>query len=394
MFSHPRFVAAGFAVALFALANGVESQQANTRRDAPAGPLKSELSLQGQTARVTIEPDLRADAPPHRGFFSASDAPARVRIGSLETTGSLRFGDLTIGKTDPRGIRYDLWASGTAGSWSLEAAEAPKEGSDTPAGAVSSIPLVRRDGAEPSPVLVASLVPETGRAARLVVRWGDVEAAADLEFVDPAPRRPRGRASEPVNRKHDEDTSLLSRALMLAQRNETALVTPGGARISIHFARSFPRGERSATAAAAGVANTPGLGVDGPDFAKLMSTPDGAVVVLSEAAVPRLTIEAPVQFGDARLRTGNQGPGYPGAYGMWLKRAGTGWRLVFSDEPDTWGSQHDPKFDTAEIALDYSSGHDPSRPFTVGLVPAAPDSGRLRIFWGPHEWTTNYSIVH
>ena len=51
------------------------------------------------------------------------------------------------------------------------------------------------------------------------------------------------------------------------------------------------------------------------------------------------------------IATGNQVVGFPGSYGLWLKRVGSGWRLVFNNEPDAWGSQHDPKFDAAEIDL-------------------------------------------
>jgi hypothetical protein len=174
--------------------------------------------------------------------------------------------------------------------------------------------------------------------------------------------------------------------------NETALVLPTGARFAVAFARSFTKSQRAVSAA--GTAARLGLTVDGPDFARLMQTPDGAVVQLTDAAVPRLINAAALRFGTTLLRAGNQAPGVPGAYGMWLKRAGREWRLVFNDESDAWGSQHNPKSDVAEIALTYASSSvgDPSRPFAVALEPTAADRGRLIILWGPHEWTADFVV--
>jgi DUF2911 family protein len=80
-------------------------------------------------------------------------------------------------------------------------------------------------------------------------------------------------------------------------------------------------------------------------------------------------------------------------YGIWLKRVGSGWHLVFNNEPDAWGSQHDRKFDVAEIELTHSQGAEASRPFGVALEPIAADRGRLVILWGPHEWSADFVVA-
>ena len=82
--------------------------------------------------------------------------------------------------------------------------------------------------------------------------------------------------------------------------------------------------------------------------------------------------------------------GTKSAAGGWI---GSGWHLVFNNEPDAWGSQHDPKFDVAEIELTHSQDHDASRPFGVALEPTAADRGRLLILWGPHEWTADFVVA-
>jgi hypothetical protein len=199
-----------------------------------------------------------------------------------------------------------------------------------------------------------------------------------------------GRPNQPVNRKHDEDTSAASRILIMTQRNESAFVGTSGSKVSVSFPRTLAKGQRSGTGGAGVTANT-GLDVDGIDFKRLMSTADGSVVQLTEAAVPRLVTEGAIKVGRAQLRAGNQTPGHPGAYGLWLKRAGRGWRLVFSNEPDTWGSQYDKKQDVAEIDLVHTENGDATRPFAVAIVPTAPNRGRLIVSWGPHDWATDWT---
>jgi hypothetical protein len=371
-------------------------QAAKPAATTPDGLLRSELSLVGRTASVSVTPALRASDPAHQSLFAAAGADGgRVRIGQLRTTGTLQFGTISVGKIDPAGVRYDLWLAGTRDGWQLEITDtASTPTASTPAGtetpsAPARIALTRRASAVAVPALVAAMLPASRDTGRLVLKWGEFTADTELQFTEPTNRRPTGtgQPNEPISRRHDEDNRT-ARLTMLAQLNETAMVLPNGSRFSISFARSFPKGTRRVSAA--GTLGRGGLGVDGPDFARLMSTADGAVVQLTEAPVPRLAIEAPLRIGNVLLRAGNQATGYPGAYGLWLKRAGRGWRLVFSNEPDTWGTQHDPRFDAAEIDVSHSEGGEPSRPFAIALEPTAVDRGRLLIQWGPHEWIADF----
>ena len=92
------------------------------------------------------------------------------------------------------------------------------------------------------------------------------------------------------------------------------------------------------------------------------------------------------------LETENQVPGYPGTYALWLKKNGPRWSFVFNHEADSWGTQHDPDFDAAEIDVGYSQTNEDSRPLAVTLIPVSVDRGELRVQWGPHEWTADYAI--
>jgi hypothetical protein len=390
-----RLQAVSLGVFGLALAVHLGAQQPAKPSASADGLLHSELSLVGRTASVSFAPDLRAADAIHRGLLApAGKIEGRARIGSLQTNGVLRFGTLAVLKPGA-GLRFDLWLEGAGDGWQLEFATVPAPGSTVTPSVVGKIPLARQPNATPTPTLIATLAPVGRDTAQLVLKWGDFKAAADLQIQEiQAPPRPAAAAARgappPINRKHD-DENVGARQTMLSQLNEAALVTPKGSRVAVQFARTFPKGTQSQSAA--GTTRRMGLVVDGPDFARLMSTPDGGVVELTEAPALRLTIDTAMRAGKVLLRAGNQTPGYPGAYSVWLKRAGRGWRLLFNQEPDVWGSQRDPKSDVGEVDLTYSQGGDASRPIGVALEPTSADRWRLIITWGPHEWAADFSAT-
>jgi hypothetical protein len=175
---------------------------------------------------------------------------------------------------------------------------------------------------------------------------------------------------------------------MLEARSETALTTASDQRVSVMFHRTFDNGPRQLASSV-----HQGLPAEGPAYAGLMTTPTGSLVMLVDASVPKLKTDVPLQFGPLTLKTGNQVPGFPGVYSMWLKRTDSSWRLIFNHQPDVWSSQHDPAFDAGDIELhDASSADAPPRPFGVALIPTAADRGRLLIVWGTHEWSADFVI--
>ena len=377
-----RALAAGFfALVLAAAASAQAPAKPAVKAD---GLLHTELSLIGRTASISFAPDLRASDPANRNLFTSS---GRVRLGELQTTGVLRFGDVSIGKPSVAPLRFDLFLEAAREGWTLDVAAADGASSSS----VGKVALSRQPGAEASPTLVVALAPVARDTAQLVVTWGEVRATAGVQYQEvqlPPGLAAAARKAPPVSRKHD-DENVGARATMLSQLNEAALVDPQGARVSVTFARTFPKGAPSQSAA--GTARRQGLVVEGPDFGRLMSTRDGAVVELTEAPALRLSIDRAVRAGNLVLRSGNQTPGFAGAYSLWLKRAGSGWRLVVNHDPDVWGSQRDPKSDLGEVDLAYSKGGDPSRPLGVALQPLAADRWRLTIAWGPHEWAADFA---
>ncbi len=330
-----------------------------------------------QSVTVGFSPALGADDPAHRDLLMGSGPGARVRVGEFQASPRFRSGGLAVDlpdPPDPRPQSFELWLARYGSSWALEASKASED--ETPSNVVWGIPLTRTDADMTSRTLSAAVVPTADTAGELTLWWGDHRLTGAFDFAEGGgPALPSGDGGNTVNQQEfDDDTSVASRAITLGERNEAAIVLPDA--VSSRIAVLYWKDQS----------------VEHPDFAAISSVADGAVVRLTEAAVLRLRTMLPLQFGDVAVDTQNLAPGFPGSYGLWLKRAGAGWRLVFNNEPDSWGTQHDPDFDAAEIDVEYSQDEGSTRPLGVALVPTGARSGRLVIHWGAHEWSTDFTI--
>ncbi len=347
--------------------------------DTDAGQVRTQLTLTSRPVSVSYAPALRAGEPLYAALLSGEPGAGTdaVRVGRLEGHRSLGIGSRRPDPDDPpeAGPSYDLWLMRDAGGWALDARTA---GGGDQVGAATSVrvPLEHVTSESVAETFAAGLIPSGASRGRILLRWGAHVWAADFDFVDlpAAPSTPpRSGAGPGSSLTRDSDTSARARAeaLGLGQRDETALVTPAGARIQVLFHRA--------------------LEADGPDYPAVASAEDGDVVQLTQGAAIRLRTEVSLQFGALSVPTGNLAPGFPGAYSLWLKRVGAEWRLVFNHEADVWGTQRDPAFDEGEISLAHTQTGDADRPLGVAIMPTGPDRGRLVIHWGPHEWGADFA---
>ena len=411
--------------------------QQGSAESAPADVVRTELTLNLRPVAVSFEPGLDAGDPVYRELLTANESASstRVRVGEIEAMPRLRIGTLDGSQPggsespDPATKTLELWLARTAGGWSVDlrgkpdadrdetddggedgreaGADADTAGQDTTV--IGQVALARA-AAGMQEAFSAALVPTGEAAGQLVLRWRDHRWMADFHFADPpeSDDDEEGETSEPAEEgdeagagdaesagdepqgdepeedegprvandreslRFDSDTSAGARFLRLSERHESAVELPGDARLAVLFWQ-----EQS---------------VDIADFAGVETLADGEVLRLTRAAVIRIRNETPLRFGDVTLPTGNLAPGFAGSYGLWLKRRGDGWRLVFNHEADSWGTQHDPAFDAAEIDLAYSRDGLDTRPLGAALVPATADAGRLVIHWGAHEWAADYTI--
>ena len=421
---------------LVPVAAGAQQRRADS---APADIVRTELTLNLRPVAVSFEPGLEAGDPAHRELLAAdgSASSTRVRVAAIEAMPRLRIGSLDglqpggSESPNPATATLELWLARTAGGWSLELRAEPdadkdetddgeedgrEAGMDADAAGrdttvIGQVPLAR-EAAGMQETFSAALAPTGESGGQLVLRWHDHRWTADFHFADPPEPDEDEETPEPAEEsdetgaaddeseggepdggepeeeeedegprvandreslRFDSDTSAGARFLRLSERHEAAVELPGDADIAVLFWQ-----EQS---------------VDLADFAALEALADGDVMRLTQAAVLRLRSEVPLRFGNLTLPTGNLAPGFPGSYGLWLKRSGDGWRLVFNHEADSWGTQHDQAFDAAEIDLAYSRDGLATRPLGAALVPATARAGRLVIHWGAHEWAAEFTVA-
>lgn len=346
-----RLFACAIGIVLTAAAPTASAQPGGAPLDLDrANAMATELSLgAGRSIAVVLD-----DATPGGGGG---------RIGVLELDGKVRLGTLELGRAEGES-RYDVGIEASAGGWRLRIHE--HAGSKD----VGSTPLSHRqvqgDGAQ----MAVVLLPVSRDAARLVLRWPGHEVSGDVVFLRRLAARAassNGRPNEPVKRGHfTEANPRLVRAMHLSQANYAGLGLPGGKTVALWYPR---------------------LAADGLDFPGLERAAEGDVIAFTQAPPIRLRTDVPLLVGGRPVGLGNLAPGFHGSYGLWLKRGANGWRIVFNNLPDVWGSQHDPDADVLEVEVSHAREGDPSRPFGAALIAESPERAELRLHWGPHDWT-------
>ncbi len=347
------------------------------------GTVRSELTLGGRLVTVATVPDRDSgsddDEAAQQALLSSSGpTTTRLRVGLLNSHPQLRIGEL-----DGSELWHELWLTRTdaPSSWILEARPAASDSTDV----AGTIPLSHKTVVGPARTLSLALVPTGDDGGRLVIGVADHRWTADFGFAKPPPPPPPppardqdqdgdqdGAQPERIGKDFEQDNSAVARTITLAARHETALTLPDDSRISVLYRRE--------------------IDTEHDDFAAIAAMADGDVIRLTEAAVIRLRTEVPLRFGGVTVPTDNLAPGFPGSYGLWLKRVGSGWRLVFNHEADSWGTQHHPEFDAGEIDLTYSQNPSSAHPLGVALIPTREGAGQLVFHWGPHVWRTEFTV--
>jgi hypothetical protein len=133
------------------------------------------------------------------------------------------------------------------------------------------------------------------------------------------------------------------------------------------------------------------LAVGSPDHESFLATGEGAVFEYPGSRCFKLFTDLDLQFGATKVAAENIAPNYPGVYGLWLKKTADGWRLVFNEEGDVWGTMHDPAKDVAEVPLEVAKLDAPKEELEISLAEEGENGGVLRIAWGDTAWSAKFS---
>ena len=132
------------------------------------------------------------------------------------------------------------------------------------------------------------------------------------------------------------------------------------------------------------------LALGSPDRESFEKTAEGAVFEFTSSRCMKLFTDLDLRFGETKVAAHNITPDYPGVYSLWLRKAGDGWRLVFNEEGDVWGTMHDPGRDVAEIPLEAAKLDAAQPQLQVTLAEAGENAGILRIAWGDTAWSATF----
>ena len=131
------------------------------------------------------------------------------------------------------------------------------------------------------------------------------------------------------------------------------------------------------------------IAAEGPDYDRVAGLREGEVLEWTRGRTIKLLSDSTLRFGESVVPRGNVSPDYPGAYGIWLGRAGGGWAFVFNGHADVWGTMHDPAADVAKVTAVHATPSAPAAKLDVSLLPRE-GGGTLRVSWGAHEWSADF----
>jgi hypothetical protein len=131
----------------------------------------------------------------------------------------------------------------------------------------------------------------------------------------------------------------------------------------------------------------------GDDYERLETLSTGETLPFTHDFATKLTTAIPLRFAETLIPTDNVAEGYPGVYSLWLERNADGWALRFNNQPDVWGTQHDPAADGPAVPLTLAAAETPAPRFRVALEENG-DAGRIVLAWGDKIWTADFTPAH
>ena len=159
----------------------------------------------------------------------------------------------------------------------------------------------------------------------------------------------------------------------------------------VNATRSIDRAEIGGGTVVVNAGRIPLLSTDWTSF---LEHEQGLVEFQSFSAI-KLRTEADIMVGQLEVPAGNVAPGFAGLYSLWLSLDDGGqWSLIVNQEPDVWGTMHDPAKDLGETPVEHSVEEGGTSSLTIEIEPPEGDApGTLKLTWGGHRWQTTVAAV-
>ena len=132
---------------------------------------------------------------------------------------------------------------------------------------------------------------------------------------------------------------------------------------------------------------------DSKDYEDFQNLADGEVFEYVGGRAAKILTDIDMNFGDTIVKKGNAHETYPGVYSVWVKKAGKGWKLVFNEEADVWGTMYNPEVTVAEVPLVESAAEEAADTYKVTMEKGNDEStGKILIHWGDKILTATFTV--
>ncbi|PCJ56347.1 MAG: hypothetical protein COA73_12335 [Candidatus Hydrogenedentota bacterium] len=135
------------------------------------------------------------------------------------------------------------------------------------------------------------------------------------------------------------------------------------------------------------------LEADSKDHESFIGLNDGDVFEYVGGRAAKILTDKDLHFGDVVVKQGNAHPTYPGVYSIWLQKSGTGWRLIFNEEADVWGTMYNAEVNIYDIPMTVSKLDEPVEKFVVKLEKVGDNGGKMFISWGDTQWSAEFTVT-
>lgn len=188
------------------------------------------------------------------------------------------------------------------------------------------------------------------------------EAGATTPTEEPATQPASQPSSQPASQPAEEEEAEAEPAA--ASGRGVAKASIGKATVSIDYGRPSTAG---------------------PGYQQMAGgVPDGFVWRLGKNQATRLNTDAKLKFGETVIE--------PGEYGLWARRAGDSWDLIFNTNARVWGVPYRPDGEIASVPMSAEETEEEAELLTI-TIDESESGGTIHVHWGDERGSVAFEVV-